>query len=398
MLAVLAPGQGAQTPGMLAPWLDISTDAGSVRERLRWWSAVVGIDLLSAGTTATEEEIRDTAVAQPLLVAAGLASSAALLGDSYAADVAGVVAGHSVGELTAATLAGALSEEAALTFVRERGRAMAAAAASRPTGMTALIGGDAADVFAHLDKLGLDAANVNAPGQIVAAGTAAQLEALAADPPAGVRLRPLSVAGAFHTRHMAPAMKTLARLSPAVPVSDPATRMLSNADGAIVSSGEDLLARLVAQVSAPVRWDLCIATMQDLGVTAVIELVPAGTLAGIIRREMRGIELVALKSPDDLDAARALVSAHGHHAGSPNLPGPAWRLVVAPVGGTFQAEPAAPGTKLEPGAAIGRVATQRQATDVSAPYGGTLVEWLAEDGDPVTPGQPLARLHPEPVH
>jgi [acyl-carrier-protein] S-malonyltransferase len=382
---------------MLSPWLDVSAGSGSVRERLRWWSAVVGIDLLAAGTTAGEEEIRDTAVAQPLLVAAGLASAAALLGDTYAADVAGVVAGHSVGELTAAALCGALSEEAALTFVRERGKGMAAAAAVQPTGMTALLGGDADEVYAHLDRLGLDAANVNAPGQLVAAGTIEQLEALAADPPAGVRLRPLSVAGAFHTRHMAPALKALAHLSPAVPVNDPATRMLSNADGAIVNSGADLLARLVAQVSAPVRWDLCIATMKDLGVTAVIELVPAGTLAGIIRREMRGIELVALKSPDDLEAARALVSAHGHPAGAPHLPGPAWRLVVAPVAGTFHAEPATPGTVIAPGGAIGRVATQRQATDVSAPYGGILVEWLAEDGDPVAPGQPLARLHPEAV-
>src|SRR4051794_8032374 len=382
---------------MLAPWLDESAGPGTVRDRLRWWSAVVGIDLLTAGTTGTEEEIRDTAVAQPLLVAAGLATAAAVFGDTYAADVAGVVAGHSVGELTAAALCGALSEEAALTLVRERGRSMAAAAAVQPTGMTALLGGDTDDVFAQLDRLGLEAANVNAPGQIVAAGTVEQLEALAADPPAGARLRPLSVAGAFHTRHMAPALKSLAQLSPAVPVKDPATRMLSNADGTIVSSGADLLARLVAQVSSPVRWDLCITTMKELGVTAVIELAPAGTLAGILRREMRGIELVALKTPDDIEAARALVSAHSHPAGAPELPGPAWRFVVAPLAGPFHAEPATPGTKLAPGAAIGRVATQRQATDVSAPYGGILVEWLAEDGDPVAPGQPLARLHPEAV-
>lgn len=397
MLAVLAPGQGAQTPGMLEPWLDVATGGGTVRERLRWWSAVVGIDLIAAGTTWSEDEIRDTAVAQPLLVATGLATTTAVFGHTYAADVAGVVAGHSVGELTAAALAGALSEEAALTFVRERGRGMAAASAVQPTGMTALLGGDADEVFAHLDQLGLEAANVNAPGQIVAAGTVEQLEALAANPPAGARLRPLSVAGAFHTRHMAPALKALAQLSPAVPVKDPATRMLSNADGTIVTSGADLLARLVAQVSSPVRWDLCITTMKELGVTAVIELAPAGTLAGILRREMRGIELVALRTPDDIDKARDLVSAHSHPAGAAELAGPAWRLVVAPVAGTFHAEPATPGTKLEPGAPIGKVATQRQATDVNAPYGGILVEWLAEDGDPVAPGQPLARLHPEAV-
>jgi [acyl-carrier-protein] S-malonyltransferase len=196
---------------------------------------------------------------------------------------------------------------------------------------------------------------------------------------------------------MAPAGTTLAALSPAVPVEDPATRMLSNFDGAIVTSGADLLARLVAQVSAPVRWDLCMATMRELDVTAVIELAPAGTLAGVVRRDMKGIEVVALRSPDDLDDARALVSAHGFNAAVTHDLDPAWRLVVAPVGGTFHAQPATPGTVLAPGASLGQVASRRDATPVSTPYGGILVEWLAEDGDPVAPGQPLARLHPEAV-
>jgi [acyl-carrier-protein] S-malonyltransferase len=382
---------------MLEPWLDVPAGNSTVRDRLRWWSAVVGIDLLAAGTTADTETIRDTAVAQPLLVASALVTAAALLADTPAADAAGVVAGHSVGELAAAALCGALSEEAALTLVRERGRAMAVAAAVQETGMTALLGGDFDEVIAHLDTLGLEAANVNGVGQIVAAGTMAQLEALAADPPPGARLRPLSVAGAFHTRHMASAVTALTVLSPAVPVVDPATRMLSNFDGAIVASGPDLLARLVAQVSAPVRWDLCMATMRELGVTAVIELAPGGTLAGVARRDMKGVEVVALRSPDDLENARGLVSAHGFSADVSDDLDPAWRLVVAPVGGTFHVKPANPGTILAPGESLGQVASRRDATTVSTPYGGILVEWLAEDGDPVAPGQPLARLHPEAV-
>jgi [acyl-carrier-protein] S-malonyltransferase len=274
---------------------------------------------------------------------------------------------------------------------------MAAAAATQPTGMTALLGGDADAVVAHLDGLGLDVANVNAAGQVVAAGTVEQLEGLAADPPPGTRLRPLSVAGAFHTRHMSPAVTALATLSPAVPVADPAIRMLSNADGAVVTSGVDLLDRVIHQISTPVRWDLCLGTMRDLGVSAVIELLPGGTLAAIARRELPGVEVLALRSPDDLAAARGLVSAHAHAASAVHEPGPAWRLVVAPVAGTFHAQLALPGTVLAPGTAIGQVATRRDATDVSTPYGGILVEWLAEDGDPVTPGQPLVRLHPQAV-
>jgi [acyl-carrier-protein] S-malonyltransferase len=295
-------------------------------------------------------------------------------------------------------LAGALSEEAALTLVRERGRSMAAAAAAtQPTGMTALLGGDPDEVVAHLAALGLVAANLNAAGQVVAAGTVEQLAALAENPPPGARARPLPVAAAFHTEHMAGAVAALETLVPAITVADPAIRMLSNADGGVVTSGGDLINRLVRQVSAPVRWDLCLATMRDLGVSAVIELLPGGTLAAIARRELPGVEVLALRSPDDLDAARALVSAHAHAAAAVHEPSPAWRLVVAPVAGTFHAQATLPGTVLAPGTAIGQVANRRHATDVSAPYGGILVEWLAEDGDPVAPGQPLVRLHPQAV-
>ena len=304
VLAILAPGQGAQTPGFLTPWLEVP----GVAERLAWLSAVAGLDLVRYGTEGSAEEIRDTAVAQPLLVATGLASLAALCPEGGAA-AADVVAGHSVGELTAAAATGVLTAEQAMVLVRERGRAMAAASAVTPTGMTAVLGGDREQVLAALARHGLTAANDNGPGQVVAAGTLAQLEALAADAPEKARLVPLSVAGAFHTHHMAPAVDALARLAAAVTPRDPATRLLSNADGAVVPSGKDVLDRLVAQVSSPVRWDLCQVALADLGVSGIVELLPGGTLTGLAKRALRGVPSVALRTPDDLDAARALLAA-----------------------------------------------------------------------------------------
>ncbi|TDD85777.1 ACP S-malonyltransferase [Actinomadura rubrisoli] len=303
MILLASPGQGAQTPGFLQPWLEIP----GVADRLAWWSAVTGLDLARYGTTADAEEIRDTAVAQPLLVAAALAAYEVLYADGSRPDAA---AGHSVGELAAAAIAGVLSPEAALVLVRERGRAMAEAAAVTETGMTAVLGGDEGEVLAAIERHGLTPANVNGAGQIVAAGTAEQLAAFAAEPPAKARLRSLSVAGAFHTAHMAPAVDTLRRLAPGVPVADPAVTLLQNRDGAAVTSGKDFVGRLVEQVSAPVRWDSCMETMHGLGVTAIIELPPAGTLAGIARRELKGVDLIALKKPDDLDKARELIKAH----------------------------------------------------------------------------------------
>ncbi|TDE21421.1 ACP S-malonyltransferase [Actinomadura sp. 6K520] len=304
MILLASPGQGAQTPGFLQPWLEIP----GVADRLAWWSAVTGLDLVRYGTEADAEEIRDTAVAQPLLVAAALAAYEALYeGDDRGPDA---VAGHSVGELAAAAVAGVLSPESALVLVRERGRAMAEAAAVTETGMTAVLGGDADEVLASIDKHGLTPANVNGAGQIVAAGTKERLAEFAEEPPAKARLRALSVAGAFHTEHMAPAVGTLRRLAPGVPVADPRTRLLQNRDGAVVESGADFVDRLVEQVSAPVRWDACMDTMREIGVTAIIELPPAGTLAGLARRELKGVELVALKTPADLDKARDLVKAH----------------------------------------------------------------------------------------
>jgi [acyl-carrier-protein] S-malonyltransferase len=389
MFAIVAPGQGAQTAGFLHPWLQLPDFA----DRLRWWSAVTGVDLVAMGTTADTETIRDTAVAQPLLVAAGLGAAAALVESTT--DGVGVAAGHSVGELTAAVLAGALAPEAALVLVRERGRAMAAASRQERTGMTAILGGDQTTVDDRLAELGLTAANRNGAGQVVAAGRADALAALAADPPAGSRLRPLSVAGAFHTSYMEPAQQRLADLAAGIPVRDPAIHLLSNADGQVVQSGSELIERLVAQVAAPVRWDLCMRTLGELGVTAVVELPPAGTLSGLLRRELPGIQVVALRTPADLPAARALLSSRREHAATE--PAPAWRVVVAPLAGTFRPATARPGDHVDAGDSVGTVVARRIEEPVPAPYGGVVVEWLAEDGDPVGPGQPLVRLHPETV-
>lgn len=304
MLVIVAPGQGAQSPGFLSPWLEVD----GVADRLRRWSDVAGLDLLHYGTEASEADIKDTAVAQPLLVAAGLVTADALLGEDR--KLIGAIAGHSVGEITAAALAGVLSETEALTFVRERGRAMAEAAAVTETGMAALLGGDPEEVAAKLAEHGLTAANNNGGGQIVAAGTLDQLAALKADPPAKAKLIPLKVAGAFHTRHMAPGVERLAQLAPSLTVSDPAFAYVSNKDGEVVQSGAEVLARLVSQVSNPVRWDLCMETLQQLGATCVIEVSPAGTLTGLIKRNVKGVATLALKTPADLDKARELVAEH----------------------------------------------------------------------------------------
>ncbi len=306
MLVIAAPGQGAQAPGFLAPWLE---DDG-FSARLSWLSAVAGLDLVHFGTRADAETIRDTAVAQPLLVAAALATAPDLVPASSDGGSVGAYAGHSVGELAAAALAGALTPEQAVVLVRERGRAMAEAAAVTPTSMTAVLGGVRDDVLAGLDKHGLTAANDNGPGQVVAAGTVEQLAAFADDPPARARLVPLSVAGAFHTEHMAPAVRTLAGYAAAIATADPVTPVISNRDGKVVTDGRELLDRLVAQVSSPVRWDLCMETMAGLGVTGLLELPPAGTLTGIAKRALKGVETFALKTPDQLDEARAFVTTH----------------------------------------------------------------------------------------
>ncbi len=308
MLAVVAPGQGAQTSGFLQPWIA----EPRVADRLDWLSAVSGLDLTHYGTQADADTIRDTAIAQPLLVAAGLVAALELFPESGTAALTSVdvVAGHSVGEITAAAGVGALSIEQAMVLVRERGRSMAAASAATPTSMTAVIGGRPEEVLAAIEAQGLTAANNNGSGQIVAAGTKDQLAALAAAPPARARLIELSVAGAFHTVHMQPAVARLAGLARGVSTQDPRTRLLSNADGQVVTGGREVLDRLVGQVASPVRWDLCLETMAGLGVTGLLELPPAGTLTGIAKRNLKGIELFALNTPDQLDDARAFVARH----------------------------------------------------------------------------------------
>jgi [acyl-carrier-protein] S-malonyltransferase len=401
MLIITAPGQGAQTPGFLAPWLELP----GVAQCLGTASELAGCDLVRFGTTASADEIKDTAVAQPLLVAAAIVAASALSDGSGSGgsgsggsgsggsgsggsggDVpADAAAGHSVGELAAGVIAGVLTADDAMRLVAVRGRAMAAAAATEPTGMTAVLGGDQEAVLATIARHGLTPANVNAAGQIVAAGTLAELDAFAADPPAGARLRPLQVAGAFHTRHMAPAVAALRDAAADVAVTDPAITLLSDADGAAVTTGKEWLERIVAQVAAPVRWDLCMRTMADLGVTALIELPPAGTLTGLARRALPGVAQLAIKTPEQLDAARDLIAGH---LAEPDAHGhghlPDWRLIVAPASGTFRS-----GTDQQH---LGMVVARGAEHPVSAPWAAEIIEWLVEDGDPVSQGQPLIRV------
>jgi [acyl-carrier-protein] S-malonyltransferase len=394
VLVIAAPGQGAQSPGFLKPWLEDPTFA----DRLHWLSAACGLDLAFFGSEADAETIRDTAIAQPLIVGAGLVAALAVFPHpSDAFQKVGAAAGHSVGEITAATGVGVLSAEQAMVLVRERGRAMAEASARTPTGMTAVLGGDRDEVLAKLADHGLIAANDNGPGQVVAAGTLEQLADLRDDPPAKARLTPLSVAGAFHTRHMDPAVEALARYARAITTHDPRTPLLSNLDGQVLHDGREVLSRLVGQVSRPVRWDLCLQAMTDMGVTGVLEMPPAGILSGIVRRVLGGVESFALKTPDQLDDARAFVDRHGSVSSLDSTP--SWRLLVAPAKGTFlrAGDEAGIGATLRPGSSIGLVRSLRDELEVCAPHGGTVVEWLVEDGDLVGPGQPLIRLHPQAV-
>ncbi|MFW0772218.1 ACP S-malonyltransferase [Paenarthrobacter nitroguajacolicus] len=301
MLAIVCPGQGSQTPGFLAPWLELP----SVEGQLAALSEIAGIDLKAHGTTSDEETIKDTAVAQPLIVAAGLVAAKSLF-DVELNTLPVILAGHSVGEITASALAGVLTDSEAMSFVRERANSMAAAAAVTPTGMSAVVGGDPAEVLSAIAAAGATPANVNGAGQTVAAGTFEQLKALADNPPAKARVIPLKVAGAFHTSHMAPAASALEALKPSLSPQNPAVPLLSNYDGKEVTQGSAAVESLIAQVSRPVRWDQCMETLVERGVTGVIELAPAGTLAGLAKRGMPGVKTVAVKTPEDLSAALAL--------------------------------------------------------------------------------------------
>ena len=383
---------------MLTDWLDLP----GAESFFRWAGAIAGADLLTLGTTGDAEAIKDTAVTQPLVVAMSLFVARELGGmpgpvthtPHAGRDV--VIAGHSVGELTAAALAGVLSIEAAIALTAVRGRAMAAACAQTPTGMSAVLGGDPEEVLAVLDKHGLAPANMNGAGQVVAAGPLDGLDALKAEPPAKARIMPLSVAGAFHTSYMTSAREELDGLTGGLRPADPSRLLLSNADGKAVDTGAEALSRLVSQITSPVRFDACLATMRELGVTAVVELPPAGALIGLAKREwkgLEGIELLSLSGPADLDRARELIDAERGRAEAEHLLD--WRVVVSPVRGTVSPAEVAEGTHLPAGTPLGCIRSRREEVNVSAGYDGVLAEWLVQDGDLVDAGDPIARLYPE---
>jgi [acyl-carrier-protein] S-malonyltransferase len=400
MLLIAAPGQGAQSPGFLREWLELP----GFSERLGSWSDIAGRDLIRCGTIAGADEITDTAVAQPLLVASAVAAAAELvslagpaddLAEAAIAAGADAAAGHSVGELAAGAIAGAITAQDAMRLVRVRGEAMARAAAATATGLTAVLGGDETTVLAKIEACGLTPANINGAGQIVAGGTTGQLAAFAADPPAGARLRPLQVAGAFHTAHMAPAVDVLRAAAAGVTVRTPVLALLSNHDGRVVRSGADWLTRIVAQIDTPVRWDKCMRAMAALGVTTLIELPPAGTLTGLARRALPGVRALALKGPGDLAQAQELLAAQPVHDASDSR-APEWRLLVAPLAGTFRAchSNGTPGAAIGTGAELGHVEMRGDSQPISAAFPATIIEWLVEDGAPVSAGQPIIRLAP----
>ena len=301
MLAIIAPGQGSQTPGMFNSWVTNPI----FHELLSRWSMRIDLDLIRLGTTADAEEIKDTANAQPLIVAASLLGAHALGIKNFSS-----TSGHSVGELAAAAISGAISDEDALRLVRARGLEMAKAAALSPAGMSAVLGGDREIVLKKLKELELVAANDNGGGQIVAAGDLAALAALSENPPEGARVRALAVAGAFHTPFMAPAVEPLRTLAATISTAPTTISVISNKDGEVVKDGAQVLTRIVNQIANPVRWDLCMETMKKLGITGVIELPPAGTLVGLLKRGAPEIETFALKSADDVSAAKEFAGRH----------------------------------------------------------------------------------------
>ena len=301
MLAIIAPGQGSQTPGMFNSWVTNPI----FHELLAKWSMRIDVDLIRLGTKADAEEIKDTANAQPLIVAASLLGAHALGIKNFS-----FTSGHSVGELAAAAISGAISDEDALRLVRARGLEMAKAAALSPAGMSAVLGGDREIVLKKLNELQLVAANDNGGGQIVAAGDLADLASLSENPPEGARVRALAVAGAFHTPFMAPAVEPLRALAATISTAPTTISVISNKDGEVVTDGAQVLTRIVNQIANPVRWDLCMETMKKLGITGVIELPPAGTLVGLVKRGAPEIETFALKSADDVSAAKEFAGRH----------------------------------------------------------------------------------------
>jgi len=299
MIALLCPGQGSQKPGFMSAWLEIP----EYRSNIEILSDVIKMDLIKHGTESDEATIRDTAIAQPLIVAASIAS-ANLLAKNFSA-----VAGHSVGEVPAGYLAGILSQEQAISLVDVRAKAMAkAATAAEKTGMAAILGGDQDAVVERLTSLGLSAANYNGAGQIVAAGAASGIEALVANPVEGTKVIPLAVAGAFHTQYMNPAVAELEVFAKSLEISEPTKTIWSNQAGQEIKTSEKFIQLLVGQIANSVRWDLCMSSMVAAGVTGVIEVSPAGTLAGLAKRGMPDVEIIALKTPADIETANSLMA------------------------------------------------------------------------------------------
>ena len=304
MIVVVCPGQGSQTPGFMLPWLDIP----AFRTSIEAMQSAAGIDLIAHGTVSDADTIRDTAIAQPLIVAAGILTLDALAETDHLSKTAGI-AGHSVGEFTAAAGAGVLDATDAVRLVGIRGRAMADAAAIVPTGMSAVIGGEEAEILSKLEELSLFPANYNGGGQLVVAGELPALAKLAEEPPAGTRVIPLQVAGAFHTNYMRDAVETLREAAELVNTSDPIKTLWTNKDGSVVTKGQEYRDLLVGQVSSPVRWDKCMESFATAGVTGIIELAPAGALVGLAKRALKGVPTVAVKTPEDLVAARELIDS-----------------------------------------------------------------------------------------
>lgn len=362
---------------MLAPWLELP-DAATTLGR---WSEQVELDLCAAGTTWSAERIRDTAVAQPLLTAVALLSSAALL----AGDLPAAVCGHSIGELPALAVAGVLQPDEAVTLAALRGRAMAAAAATAPTGLVAVLGGAADEVLAAAAAFDLEVATVNVAGQVVLGGPVDGLQAFAAEPPPGARVRPLEVAGAFHTRAMSSARAPFAAALSQLRAGDARVAVVANRDGAVVADGAQALHRLLDQLTCAVRFDLCLASIAGLGPTAVVEVAPGGTLTALAKRALPGVEVMALRSPDDLSSARGLLPARGEQ---PSL---AWRTLPSPENGVVDRLCAA-GDAVAAGDPVAVVAGRSGASTVFAPAAGIVSEWLVSPGDPVRTGQLLAVL------
>ncbi len=377
VVALLFPGQGSQYAGVLAPWL---TDPAAATTLARW-SELADLDLVAAGTTWTDDAIRDTAVTQPLLTAVALLSARALLGDA----TPDVVCGHSVGELPALAVAGILRDDEAVALAALRGRAMAAATRLAPTGMAAVLGGDADEVLAGAARHGLSIATVNVAGQVVLGGFLADLDAFAVTPPTGARVRRLDVAGAFHTQAMSSARKDFDAALGAITPGTQRASVVANADGAIVTDPTEALRRLGEQLTCAVRFDRCLQTLAGLSVHSVIEVAPGGTLIALAKRALPAVELVALRTPDDLPAGRALLHHSGEHAPVN------WRALPATESGIVDPL-VTQGTAVAAGAAVAVVSGRSGASTVVAPVPGTVTEWLVTAGDPVRAGQLLAVL------